>query len=498
MADKQERLSKQDAEEPGGLDGRPVSRRDFLKIAGLAGATIGVGAGLGGLLAACGEEETTTTTAAAATTTTAGMETTTTAGMETTTSVAAGAEAGRPIKIGAVSPITGTYASFGAPDKWIVSYVLAATADGVVCGDGLNHPIEITQLDTQSNPNRVAEVTADLIFNTQIDMMVASSSPDTVNPAAEQCEANGVPFLANFVPWQPFYFGRGATPDTPFTWTWMYHFGVEDAADCRLGMWDQIETNKKVCLLFPNDADGVAWSNKETGLGPILAKGGYEIVSQPEMYQMPAEDFSAQISEFKSSGAEICTGLQSPPDFTNFWKQCIQQDFRPKILAISKAALFHDTMEAVGDIGVGLCDHAVWHPTYPYTSALTGQTCQEYADQYTAETGEQWTQPLGQLGKYEWAVDILKRWPDIEDKSLFPDIVKATVFAGINGPVDFTLPVEMGTVRPVPNVYKIKISGGQWIKLPEGSPYPYDMLTVYGQDPNMPILKEFEAMPYNF
>ena len=53
------------------LTTRPVSRRQFLKLAGLAGAAIGLGAGLGGVVAACGDEETTTTTAAAATTTTA-------------------------------------------------------------------------------------------------------------------------------------------------------------------------------------------------------------------------------------------------------------------------------------------------------------------------------------------------------------------------------------------------------------------------------------------
>ena len=44
-------------------------------------------------------------------------------------------------------------------------------------------------------------------------MIMASSSPDNVNPAADQCEALGVPFLANYVPWQPFYLGRGGTPD---------------------------------------------------------------------------------------------------------------------------------------------------------------------------------------------------------------------------------------------------------------------------------------------
>jgi hypothetical protein len=58
-------------EEPNVLEGKPVSRRDFLKIAGVAGAAIGLGAGLGGLIAACGGNGAITTTAAGATTTTA-------------------------------------------------------------------------------------------------------------------------------------------------------------------------------------------------------------------------------------------------------------------------------------------------------------------------------------------------------------------------------------------------------------------------------------------
>ncbi len=475
---------------------KAVSRREFLKIAGIAGASVGAMGGLGGLLAACGgEEEATTTTAAAATSTTAAPSTETTAGEATTTTAAAGVEEGRLIKIGAVSPITGGLASFGGPDKWIVSYVHNAVKDGVVCGDGKLHKIEIEQLDTQSSPNRVAEVAADLIFNAKVDMMVASSSPDTVNPAAEQAEANGVPFLANFVPWQPFYFGRGATVDTGYTWTWMFHFGIEDAAECRLGMWDQIPTNKQVALLFANDADGQSWANKETGLGSYLEKAGYKVVSQPDLYPSPAEDYTSQIAEFKKSGAEILSGVQIPPDFTNFWKQAYQQGYRPKIMSIAKAALFHDSVEALGDIALGWSDHMVWHPKFPYKCSLTGVTCQEYADQYTAETGEQWTQPLGQLGKYEWCIDILKRW-DPENKDQFSEVVKASKFDCVNGPVDFTQPVQMGTTRPVPNVCKIKIAGGQWTKNEAGSKFPYEIHIVYGQDPNMPIEKPFEEMPY--
>jgi len=78
--------------------GGPVSRREFLKIAGIAGAAVSLGAGLGGLMAACGEAEEATTTTAAATTTTAAATTTTAA---VTTTTAAGSTTTAASAIGA-------------------------------------------------------------------------------------------------------------------------------------------------------------------------------------------------------------------------------------------------------------------------------------------------------------------------------------------------------------------------------------------------------------
>ena len=120
-------------------DKNAVSRREFLKIAGVAGATIGVGAGLGGLVAACGSAATTTTTTAAATTTTAAAATTTTAAASTTTT--AGVETGRPVKVGFVDPLTGVLAGFGLAGDYCVGKWKAATANGLVLGDGKNHPV---------------------------------------------------------------------------------------------------------------------------------------------------------------------------------------------------------------------------------------------------------------------------------------------------------------------------------------------------------------------
>ena len=122
------------------------SRREFLKVAGVAGAGVAAAGGLGGLLAACGGTTTTTTTAGptttvGASTTTAGP-TTTAAG--STTTVSTSAQTGREIKIGFVAPLTGSLASFGVPDKYCADRATTAFGDAYLCGDGQNHKITIT------------------------------------------------------------------------------------------------------------------------------------------------------------------------------------------------------------------------------------------------------------------------------------------------------------------------------------------------------------------
>ena len=152
------------------MEREPVSRRDFLKIAGIAGATMGMGAGLGGLVAACGEEEETTTTAAVATT---AASTTSDAPRPVTTTVSAAAEAGREVKMGVVSPQTGPLAVFGIADKWSADLTNKTLADGLVLGDGKKHPISIMFRDTQSDSNRAAQVAGDMITNDKVDILLA-------------------------------------------------------------------------------------------------------------------------------------------------------------------------------------------------------------------------------------------------------------------------------------------------------------------------------------
>jgi len=265
---------------------------------------------------------------------------------------------------------------------------------------------------------------------------------------------------------------------------------VEDAGFCRLGMWDQIETNKTVAYLFPNDADGQAWFNPEKGLEPILVEGGYTTGSKPEMYQPPSEDFTSQISDFKKAGCEVCTGVQTPPDFTTFIQQCAQQGYQPKIMTMSKASLFHQTVEAIGDLGIGLSDHMVWHPNFPYKSYLTGQTCKEYAEAYTEETGKQWTQPIMHYAVFEVVADAIKRTENIDDKESIIAAVEATNIETISGPVSWS----GGENNPVKNVSITPLVGGQWVP---GEKYMYDLKIVSNTiAPDVPTNGELKLMEY--
>jgi branched-chain amino acid transport system substrate-binding protein len=91
-------------------------------------------------------------------------------------------------------------------------------------------------------------------------------------------------------------------------------------------MWGQLDTNKQVGGLFPNDGDGNAWGDPNVGFPPVLDKQGYGL-TDPGRYQNLTDDFSAQINAFKQGNVEIVTGVPIPPDFTTFWNQAKQQGF---------------------------------------------------------------------------------------------------------------------------------------------------------------------------
>ncbi len=380
------------------------------------------------------------------------------------------AQSGRAIKIGYVSPQTGPLAAFGEADNFVLAGVRAATKAGVPVA-GKTHSLEIIVKDSQSNPNRAAEVAADLILKDKVDLMLVASTPETTNPVSDQCELNGVPCVSTVAPWQPWFFVRGGKPDQGFEWTYHFFWGLEDIIAVFTNMWGSISTNKMVGGLFPNDGDGNAWGDPKLGFPPVLAKQGYKL-TDPGRYQNLTADFSAQIAAFKKANCEIMTGVVIPPDFKTFWTQAKQQGFQPKAASIGKALLFPAAVEALGDTADGLTTEVWWSPSHPFKSSLNGMSAKQVADAYESNVKKQWTQPLGFIhALFEVGIDALKRAKSVDKPEHIRDAIVATNLNTVVGPISWK-------AGPVKNVAKTPLVGGQWVK---GKKYKYDLVIVNNQ-----------------
>jgi branched-chain amino acid transport system substrate-binding protein len=390
------------------------------------------------------------------------------------------ASAAEVLRIGMVTPETGPAAAFGEPTKWIAEAAQLALKDGITLG-GQTYGVEILTRDSQSTANRAAEVAAELINEAAIITLTPASTADTVMPVADQCELKGVPCVTTDLPWQVFFFGRHGDPKAGFDWTYNFFFGLDQVGQAVTAMWEGTPTNRKVGLMLPNDADGLGASDPDHGFAATFRKAGFEVVDLG-LYPPGSDDFSAQIADLKTSGAEIVAGLFSPPQFAVFWTQCAQQGYQPKIATPLKALLFPSAVEALGARGAGLTTEVWWTPSHPCTSSLTGQSAAEFCAAWEAATGKQWTQPLGfKHAAIEVAVDALRRAADPSAEAIGAAL-KATSLATIVGHVDWT---ARGPQSPVPNVATVPVVGGQWVK---GAKYPYDLQVVSNAGaPEIPI-----------
>lgn len=360
------------------------------------------------------------------------------------------------IKIGHVSPRTGPLANFAEADDYVLK-ALAKTFSAGLQNNGKNWTVEIISKDSQSNPNRAAEVAADLILRDEVDIMVAASTPETVNPVSDQAEVNEVPCITTDCPWQPYFFGRNGVPGTGFDSTYHFFWGLEDVIGAFLDMWGGTGVGKSVGGLFPNDADGNAWGDPELGLPKPFAAAGYDLLD-PGRYQPLSDDFSNQIASFKEAGCEIITGNMIPPDFATFWAQCAQQGFSPKIVTIGKALLFPSVIESLGDRGDGLSSEVWWSPNHPFNSSLTGASARDLAEGYSAATNRPWTQPIGfKHALFEVAADVIGRAEDLEDPASIVAAIAGTNLDTIVGNVNWAN-------GPINNVTKTPLVAGQWQK----------------------------------
>src|ERR1700728_2190331 len=257
-----------------------------------------------------------------------------------------GASAGatKSITIGWIHPLTGPLAGFGAADNWVVSKIkqTAPYKNGFKIG-GKTYPVTIKSYDTQSSDTRAGDLARTAILSDGVDMLFASSTPETVNAVASQAESLGTPLICSNVPWESWYINLGGNPQKPTLkpkYVVMYFLGAEHLALAFKPMWDRIGdkygNNHKVAASFPNDADGNAF---RAVFPQVLGPMGYAL-DMSSAYPDGLSNYTSMITQFKNHGDDFFTNVPLPPDFATMWTQALQKSFKPKLATVAKVLLF--------------------------------------------------------------------------------------------------------------------------------------------------------------
>ena len=189
-----------------------VSRRSLFRAAGVGAAVVGGGA----LLEACSSgiqgASSSSSSSSSASASTGGS--------------ASGGGTSKEIKIGWIHPLTGSLAGFGYPDNWVTQQAMASSQykNGIKIG-GSTYTVTIKSYDTQSSVTTAGTLAKQAIQQDNVDLLFASSTPETVNAVASEAETLGTPLICSNIPWESWYINLGGNPQKPTLkpkWTVMY------------------------------------------------------------------------------------------------------------------------------------------------------------------------------------------------------------------------------------------------------------------------------------
>ncbi|MGH3281229.1 MAG: ABC transporter substrate-binding protein [Trebonia sp.] len=435
-----------------------VSRRSLFRAAGVGAAVVGGGA----FLDACSS----------------GIQGANSPSSSASSGGASGSGASKEITIGWIHPLTGGLAGFGVPDKFVAQQIMATSQfkNGIKIG-GSTYKVNLKSYDSQSSVTRAGSLAKQAIQQDKVDLLFASSTPETVNAVASEAETLGTPLICSNIPWESWYVNLHGNPQKPTLkpkYVVMYFLGAEHLALCFIPMWNRIGkkygNNHKVAAAFPNDADGNAF---RAVFPPILKSAGYT-ADMSTAYPDGLTNYTSMISQFKGHGDDFFTNVPLPTDFSTMWTQSLQQGFKPKLATVAKVLLFPTGAYAMGSKVYNIATDAWWVPGLPWHSSLDGKTCPELATAFTAAGLGQPNQNISNYTLFEIAYAAFQLVDNPHDKAeLAAALYKVKLPEAIAGPVDYTSTNKK--TNPAPGVAITPPVGIQW---QQGKKYPLEAKVV--------------------
>ena len=391
------------------------------------------------------------------------------------------------INIGYIAPFTGSLAGFASADKFVVSTIrnTPAFAKGFKAG-GKTYQVNIIVNDSQSDPNRASQLARQLILNNNVDLLLTSSTPETVNPVAVVAQTEGVPCAATNDPWESWYSGLGGNPAIPtakFQYCTLFFFGLKQLIGSFIPMWKRMQSSStNVACQWPNDSDGNAF---RAVLPPVITAAGFTPIDGGA-YTNGTTDYSTMIGKFKSNDCQYMSNCPLPPDFNIFWKQAHQLGWKPKLATVAKVLLFPDDTVALGPLVNNIATNSWWGPYLPARSSLDPKLkASDLAYSFQTQTGREWVQSIGgTYSLFEIAHQAFTSVSDPHDHLEVAQALHKVNYHGMSGHLDFSN-------GPAPGVVAIPVVGVQWKE--SSGKYPFEMKVVDNTlNPAVPVTADLQ------
>jgi ABC-type branched-subunit amino acid transport system substrate-binding protein len=278
-------------------ESRSVTRREFLKIAGFAGAAISLSGGLGGLLAACGGGSTATTTA--------------------------GAGSGASIKILGAIPFSGDAANIGPPyDRAIRMAIDELNAAGI---PGFPGGIQYQVIDTETSPSAFTKKLQREVQTYNPDFVLGNALETEIRVECQDCPGYKLPAAVGGMMAMVKYIPPGNVPLT----NWVSYYGYPDYyCGYNAGQFFADQGAKKVAFVG-GDYD---WGyGNGMGLKAFWEENGKPFEIAPVIYTpLDKTDYSTEADDIKKANVDGLFSAYMGAGWFSFPKQLKDAGALPK------------------------------------------------------------------------------------------------------------------------------------------------------------------------
>ena len=291
--------------------------------------------------------------------------------------------------------------------------------------------------------------------------MLASSTPEIVNPVADACEAAGVPCISTVLPWEAWYFGRGAKPRTtrpPSSSPTTSASASRTSRPPTSTRGTPLKTNKNVGVMWPNDADGNAI---RAALRPAAEEGRLHDRRpgrlQRRHQRLLGADREVQAEELRDLQHVPDPARTSPPSGGRPRSRATRPIRSPRS---RRPACSRRRSRRSATSAYDLASGAYWTPTFPYK--LVADEVDARSSPPATEADRQAVEPAARAEPGA----VRRRHGRAEGQRRTRRTRRAVANAIATLKVDTPLGHLDWAKGPVPNVVATPIIGGQWVKAP--------------------------------